>query len=314
VTVVDGVQQPPGFRREYPDVTVVPRSDDLRAVVREQHTGAREIAHSDPEQLLERVHRPDAHVVLAGRGEHLAIAVRERQVVDHGRVTREQARDVEVTRPDREQLAVHRAHQHDAIVHQLYACHRRIDVGRPDGYQQRAGGRRQPGVPVASAARTRAAVSGLLLHQLDDAVPGTHQHRTVRHQVQRRDALAVQFHGGGDGATPVPAGRRVLGEAADQRRRVGGRHHGRVRRKVEFDFHHVAGAGAAVRVLVQRIDDGAQYLALDLGERTVQPLDVALLPVERTQPEDVVAGHDETLTARVHRPEHRRRAGGRPDG
>jgi len=37
VTVVDGVQQTPGFRCKYPDVAVVPRRDDLRAIVREQH-------------------------------------------------------------------------------------------------------------------------------------------------------------------------------------------------------------------------------------------------------------------------------------
>jgi len=129
VTVVYGVQQPSGFRREYPDVAVVPRRDDLRAVVREQHAGAREVAHGDTEQLLERVHRPDAHVVLAGGGEHLAVAVRERQIVHHRRVTCEQTGDVEVARPDREQLAVDGAHQYDAVVHQLYASHGRIDVG-----------------------------------------------------------------------------------------------------------------------------------------------------------------------------------------
>jgi len=37
VTVVDGVQQTPGFRCKYPDVAVIPRRDNLRAIVREQH-------------------------------------------------------------------------------------------------------------------------------------------------------------------------------------------------------------------------------------------------------------------------------------
>jgi len=88
VAVVDGVQQTPGFRRENPYVAIVPRRDDLRAIVREQHAGACEVAHGDPEQLLQRVHRPDADVMLAGGGEHLAVAMRERKVIHYRRVAR----------------------------------------------------------------------------------------------------------------------------------------------------------------------------------------------------------------------------------
>jgi len=203
--------------------------------------------------------------MFAGSGEHLAVAMRERKVIHYGRVTREQAGDVEVVRPDRKQLAVNGAHQNDAVGHQLYAGHGRIDVGRLHSYQQWTGGRRQSGVVQLA---TRAA--GFLLYQLDDAVPGSHQHGAVRDQVQRRDAFTIQFHGsGGGGATFVLASRRVLGKAPDQCRCVGGSHHGRIGREVQFDFHHVTRAGAAVRVLVQPIDNGAQDLALDLGERTV---------------------------------------------
>lgn len=110
VAVVYGVQQAPGFRREYPDVAIVPGRNNLRTVEREQHARAREVPHGDPEQLLECVHRPNAHVVLASRGEHLAVVVRERQIVHHRGVTCEQAGNVEVFGPNRKQLAVDSAH------------------------------------------------------------------------------------------------------------------------------------------------------------------------------------------------------------
>jgi len=207
--------------------------------------------------------------MFAGSGEHLAVAMRERKVIHYGRVTREQAGDVEVVRPDHKQLAINGAHQNDAVGHQLYAGHGRIDVGRFHGHQQWTGGRCQSGA-VRLATRATAAVAGLLLYQLDDAVPGSYQHSAVRDQVQRRDAFAIQFHGsGGRGATLIFASRRVLGKAPDQCRCVGGSHHGRVGREIQFDFHHITRAGSAVSVLVQPVDNGAQNLALDLGERTV---------------------------------------------
>lgn len=116
VAVVYRIQQPSSLGREYAYVAVVPRCDNLRTVEREQHAGAREIPHGDPEQFLERVHGPHAHVVLASRREHLAVVVRERQIVYDRRVAREQAGDVEVVRPHDKQFTVHRAHQYGRVV------------------------------------------------------------------------------------------------------------------------------------------------------------------------------------------------------
>lgn len=115
VTVFDDVQQTAGLRRKHSDLAVAPRRGHLRAVVREQHARAHDVSHGDPKQLLQRVHRPHAHVVSAGRREHLAVVAWERQVVHHGRMAREQSRLLERVRRDREQLAVHRAHQYDVL-------------------------------------------------------------------------------------------------------------------------------------------------------------------------------------------------------
>lgn len=328
VTVLDGVQRPSRFGGERAHPAVAPRRDDLRAVVREHHAGARAVADGDAQQLLHGVHRPHAHVLPAGGGEHAAVVARERHVVHHERVAREHAHRAEVVIADGEQLAVRGAHQQQRVAHHLQAGDARPHGRRPHGHQQRTRGRGQPAGRVGRRWRCTAVLlvrlAGLrpLPGQLHQTGARAHHHRrAVSHQVQRRDALAVQHHRSTAATAALLAvGRRILAEAFGQRWRAHGRRRRRRRgrrrrgRKVQPDLEYVPGAGAAVHALVGRVDDRAQDHAPDLGQHRVRSVQAPVLPVHRPQPQYVLARHHEVLAVQVQRPQHRRAVHHRPHG
>lgn len=68
--VQDGVNQAAGEGSEGPYNAVVPGGYDGLAVVREDDRGAAEVRDLDAQELLVGGRVPDAHVVLARRGEH----------------------------------------------------------------------------------------------------------------------------------------------------------------------------------------------------------------------------------------------------
>mmetsp|Transcript_5865 Transcript_5865/g.14896 ORF Transcript_5865/g.14896 Transcript_5865/m.14896 type:complete len:382 (-) Transcript_5865:850-1995(-) len=82
VCVVDGVEQAPALRGKGADLAVGPPADDGPAVRHKRHALALHVGHLDAQQLARLVDVPHADVAATARGEHLAVPLRERDVVD----------------------------------------------------------------------------------------------------------------------------------------------------------------------------------------------------------------------------------------